>query len=308
MFKVNDPIIWQLYKSGIAAFWTPEEVDISNDQYQIRQNMLTGGQRKILLNVLSFFAEADLLVMKNTMTNIMTFFEDSTELSSFFAWQTFNESQHAEMYNILLEGLLFNPFEKEIAVNAINCLPSLVQKNCWLQESILDSVDHQLLRWFICEAIWFQSAFCVVFYFKTKNLLPGLTQSNELIARDEGIHSKLAAYLIKKRNRLSKETIQQFLIKGYELECQYIHELYYNTYVPGLTPNQIRMYVQYITNFWCYQLTNEYIFPYMENPLPFMETISLQGKTNFFERRTTEYQRANTEIHNSDFMDVELNF
>ena len=307
MFLIKYSKIWELYKVGIRAFWTTEEIDLGNDIDQIRNGKLSIKQQRILLNVLSFFAEADLLVMENILHNFLNIFSKYTCVSSFLAWQAFNESQHAETYNILLETLLFKKDDREKAIAAINQLPSLVAKNRWLKDSLIESIDIQLLKWLICEGIWFQSAFAIIFWFRTKNLLPGLCQSNELIARDEGLHAEMVSILLNERHKLQEDIIHQHIIQGVNLEILYIHEVYVDTDVCGLVKQHLIQYVKFVGDYWSVKLTAKKIYN-VKNPLGFMNMIALQGKTNFFEKKVTEYTRAKSGANYETSFDNELDF
>ena len=301
MFPVRDNAIWQMYKKQIASFWTVEEVQLSSDLMDWNTK-LTDEERGFLSLVLAFFAASDGIVMENLATR----FIDDVQLSearAFYSFQIAMEGIHSEMYSILIDTYIRDPAEKSALFGAMERSPTIAQKADWARRWIgLDSHDATLSRAtfprrlvaFACvEGIFFSSSFAAIYWIKKRGVLSGLTFSNELISRDEALHTEFAVYLYMTylRNSLQEQEILDMIQEAVQIETAFIEEALPKRLI-GMNAGSMSQYVQFVGDRLAAQLGCTRLPYQSSNPFAFMETLGMTGKTNFFESRPTEYQSA----------------
>jgi ribonucleotide reductase beta subunit family protein with ferritin-like domain len=294
LFPIQYEDIWNMYKLHESNFWTAEEIDLSVDQKEWTSR-LTKDERHFVKMVLAFFAGADGIVMENLACRFMN---DVTlpEARSFYSFQIMMENIHAETYALFIETLIENEGEKQELFRAIETVPVVSKKADWAKEFIesTDSFATRLFAFAIVEGIFFSGSFCAIFWLKKRGLMPGLTFSNELIAKDEGLHTDFACLLYNKlpsHAKLNLDQVQNMITKAVAIEHEFICEAL-SVDLIGINADMMKMYIQFVAD----NLVQSIGYPKMynvTNPFPWMELISLQGKTNFFEKRVGDYQKAN---------------
>lgn len=295
IFPIRYEDMWTMYKKAVASFWSTEEIDLSKDKADWES--LKEDERHFLKHVLAFFASSDGIVNENLAKNFMHEVQ-IPEARQFYSYQAFNEAIHSETYSLLIDAYISDPEEKQRIFSAIHTMSSVHKKAQWAQRwTSADRRFAERLLAFICvEGIMFSGSFCAIFWMKKRGLLPGLSFSNELIARDEGLHLEFAIMLFNHlKNRLSRETVLQIVSEAVDNEKEFIR-----TALPcrliGMNAKLMSAYIEYVADRILKQMGYE---PHWNsvNPFDFMETISLSGKTNFFERRVGEYAKAGV-LHN----------
>lgn len=297
--------LWEFYEKHASSFWTTKEVDLSSDQVQVRDHKnFSDGERKLLKTILAFFAGSDVIVAAN-----MRIFMDEVKIPEaqfFYGFQVMMENIHSEMYGRMIEMVCENPEEQHELNTAVYNFSSVQGKAMWA-ESWMDRSKpfaQRLIAFAIVEGVFFSASFCAIFWFKQRGkLMDGLGKSNEFIARDEGIHTEFAVHLyreyISPRNKLSLSEMHQMFLSAYELENAFIDDAIPENLL-GLNKDTMKQYVRFVVDYWLQQLG----VPVIEwshhlpggspcaatNPFSWMEMLSLQGKTNFFEQRVSEYQ------------------
>ncbi|CAH9062302.1 unnamed protein product [Cuscuta epithymum] len=290
MFPIQYPQIWEMYKKAMASFWTAEEVDLSQD---LRQwEALTAGEQHFVKHVLAFFAASDGIVLENLAGRFMKEVQVS-EARAFYGFQIAIENIHSEMYSLLLETYIKDSAEKERLFHAIDTIPCVEKKAKWALRWIdgSESFAERLLAFACVEGIFFSGSFCSIFWLKKRGLMPGLSFSNELISRDEGLHCDFACLLygLLKR-KLSEERVKAIVGDAVEIEREFVCDALPCALV-GMNGDLMSQYIEFVADrllcaLGCSKLYNA------QNPFDWMELISLQGKTNFFEKRVGEYQKA----------------
>ncbi len=290
LFPVDYPDIFQMVKKAIACFWTVEEIDLSGDAAQLLT--LTRSEVTVIKRVLAFFAGADTLVMNNLQQNVLGAVS-LPEASYFFAFQAAIEGVHSEMYSLLVDCYASDAAEKAELLSAVTAIPSVRVKATFCMRWIdakEASFAERLFAFACVEAVFFSTSFAVIFYFRSRNLLPGLSQSNDLISRDEGMHVAFAGALFSKlKNRPSAGLIHAIAREATEAEEQFIDDSLPNDVI-GLSPQDMRTHarsvVDYVLDLFGYPRLYDAI-----SPLTFMKVQQLENKANFFERRATDYAR-----------------
>eukprot|EP00894_Picocystis_sp_ML_P004456 jgi/Pico_ML_1/54973/g102.t1 len=296
MFPITYHRVWEMYKQAEASFWTAEEVDLSSD-YQHWQS-LTDDERHFVKYVLAFFAASDGIVLENLAVRFMKEVQ-LPEVSrvrqprAFYGFQIAIENIHSEMYSLLLETYIKDSQEKTHLFKAIDTIPAVKKKADWALKWIDSSQNFatRLLAFACVEGIFFSGSFCAIFWLKKRGLMPGLTFSNELISRDEGLHCDFACLLYELLdNKLSEETVLTIVTDAVEIEKEFICEAL-PVHLVGMNADLMREYIEFVADrlLVALNLDRHYNTP---NPFDWMELISLQGKTNFFEKRVGEYQKA----------------
>ena len=284
--------LWALYKKAISSFWTVEEIDLGGDLKDWEK--LTDNEKHFIKHVLAFFAASDGIVMENIDLN---FSKDVQipEARSFYAYQSFNESIHSETYSLMIDKLVQDPEEKMKLFQAIKTVPAVKKKAEWAMRwlSSEGSVPFaQRLVAFACvEGIFFSGSFCAIFWLKKRGLMPGLSFSNELISRDEGLHQEFAVALYKNlKTKLDENTIFQIVVEALDIEKEFITEALPCRLI-GMDSESMIEYIKFVAQRLLTQLgvTRHYIMA--KNPFDWMENISLEGKTNFFEKRVGDYSK-----------------
>jgi ribonucleotide reductase beta subunit family protein with ferritin-like domain len=278
-----------LYKKAVGSFWTTEEIDLAND---LRDwDRLTPDERHFIKTVLAFFASSDGIVMENIDLNFARDVQ-IPEARSFYAYQSFNESIHSETYSLMIDKLVVDPEEKQRLFQAIETVGAVKRKAAWAQKWIAaDASFAQRLVAFACvEGIFFSGSFCAIFWLKKRGLMPGLSFSNELISRDEGLHQEFAVTLYSHlQTKLDDETIRTIVFEALEIEREFICEAIPVKLI-GMDSDQMYQYIRFVANRLLLQLGVRSMTD-VHNPFDWMETISLEGKTNFFEKRVGDYSK-----------------
>ena len=288
-FPIRYPQLWDLYKKAVGSFWTTEEIDLAGDLKDWAR--LTADEQHFIKMVLAFFAASDGIVMENIDLNFAKDVQIA-EARSFYSYQSFNESIHSETYSLMIDKLVVDPVEKQGLFEAIDTVPCVRDKAAWAQTWIgSDAPFAQRLIAFACvEGIFFSGSFCAIFWLKKRGLMPGLSFSNELISRDEGLHQEFAVTLYKHlREKVNSATIHKIVQTACEVESHFITEALPCKLI-GMDGAQMTQYIQYVADRLMRQLGEEPIYG-VTNPFDWMETISLEGKTNFFEKRVGDYSK-----------------
>lgn len=282
--------MWKMYKEAEASFWTVEEVDFQGDLMDWEK--LKPEEQKFIKYVLAFFASSDGIVMENLAARFMSEVQ-VPEARAFYGFQIAIENVHSEMYSVLLDHYVREPEERNTLFNAIRTVPIIKKKAEWALRWInrADTFAERLVAFACVEGIHFSGSFCAIFWLKKRGLMPGLSFSNVLISRDEGLHCDFACCLYKHIvNRLSAERVEQIVREAVELEDEFCTEAL-SVELLGMNAGLMREYIRFVADRLMVALGYEKIWN-ARNPFDWMEMISLQGKANFFERRVGEYQRA----------------
>ncbi|KAL1531562.1 ribonucleoside-diphosphate reductase [Salvia divinorum] len=290
MFPIHYPQVWEMYKKAEASFWTAEEVDLSADQRHF--DSLTADEQHFIKHVLAFFAASDGIVLENLAGRFMKDIQIS-EARAFYGFQIAIENIHSEMYSLLLETYIRDPDEKARLFRAIETVPCVERKAAWAMSWIdgSESFAERLVAFACVEGIFFSGSFCAIFWLKKRGLMPGLTFSNELISRDEGLHCDFACLLYSLlKMKLSEERVKGIVADAVEIEREFVCEALPCALV-GMNGDLMSQYIEFVADRLLDSLGCGKIYNVV-NPFDWMELISLQGKTNFFEKRVGEYQKA----------------
>ena len=287
VFPIEHENLWALYKKAQMSNWTAEEVDVSNDMEDWKS--LSDNERHFIKYILAFFAGSDGIVFENINNN----FADEvqlTEARSFYAYQSHNEMVHGETYSKLIDKYIRDGAEKKELFQAITSIPSIKEKANWAMRWFDASrpFAERLLAFACVEGIFFSGSFCAIFWLKKRGLLPGLCFSNELISRDEGLHLEFAIELFKLlKRRPSQETVHEIVREAVAIEKSFILEALPCSLI-GMNAEKMSEYIEYVSDRMLKQAGFDKIWN-TQNPFDFMENISLDGKTNFFEKRVGDY-------------------
>jgi ribonucleoside-diphosphate reductase beta chain len=303
LFPIQHDDIWQMYKDQQASIWTAEEIDLSADNLDW-ENKLNDDERFFIKHILAFFAASDGIVNENLAEHFLNEVQ-YTEAKFFYGFQIMMENVHSETYSLLIDTYIKDPKEKDYLFNAIDTFPPVRKKADWALRWIDNgSFAERLIAFAAVEGIFFSGSFCAIFWLKKRGLMPGLTFSNELISRDEGMHMDFACLLYNEHlvHKLSVEKITQIISNAVSIEEEFV-----TTSLPvrliGMNSDLMNQYIQFVADRLLTQLGCPKIYN-VTNPFDFMDMISLQGKTNFFEKRVAEYQKAgvsNTQETNTEF-------
>jgi ribonucleoside-diphosphate reductase beta chain len=290
LFPINHPRIWEMYKQAEASFWTAEEIDLSLDVVDW-ENKLNEDEQHFIKHVLAFFAASDGIVNENLAVNFMNEVQ-YPEARCFYGFQIMIENIHSEAYSLLIDTYIKNPIEKHRLFNAIETVPCVQKKAKWALKWISQgSFAERLVAFAAVEGIFFSGSFCSIFWLKKRGLMPGLSFANELISRDEGLHCDFACLLYSELiNKLPKSTLQQIISSAVEIEREFVCESLPVKLI-GMNADLMCQYIEFVAD----RLLGALDVPKLyntSNPFDFMELISMQGKTNFFERRVSEYQKS----------------
>lgn len=291
MFPIQDDSIWKMYKKQMDCFWRAEEIDLSKDLEH--WNNLTDNERHFIKMVLAFFAASDGIVLENLGVRFMTEVQ-LAEARAFYGFQIAMENIHSETYSLLIDTYIKNKAEKDKLFNAINEFECIEKKAKWATKWIDDkrsSFATRLVAFACVEGIFFSGSFCSIFWLKKRGLMPGLTFSNELISRDEALHTEFAVLLYNKlEKKLPKKKIKEIISEAVEIEKEFICDAL-PCRLLGMNSNLMGQYIEFMGDRLAVQLGNEKIYN-VANPFDFMEMISLERKTNFFESRVSDYALA----------------
>jgi ribonucleotide reductase beta subunit family protein with ferritin-like domain len=282
--------IWEEYKLQQASFWTAEEIDFSNDYFDFMK--LTPNEQHFIKLVLSFFAASDTIVNINLGERFIREVQIREAIVT-YTYQMMIESIHSEVYSLMIDNIIRDPEEKTKAFNAIQEYPCVSKKASWAQKWIESDApfSQRLIAFAIVEGIFFSGSFCAIFWLKKKNVMPGLCDSNELIARDEGMHTQFAILLYSMiENKLDETIVHNMFKEAVDIEREFICESLPCSLL-GMNNKLMMQYIQFVADRLLIELNYNKIFN-VSNPFDFMESISMEGKTNFFESRPTQYQKA----------------
>jgi ribonucleoside-diphosphate reductase beta chain len=291
LFPVKYRDIWEMYKKAEASFWTAEEIDLSPDLTDWA-NKLNDDERYFIKNVLAFFAASDGIVNENLAINFMREVQ-YPEARCFYGYQIMIENIHSETYSLLIDTYIKDPAEKDKLFHAIDTVPAVGRKADWALRWISNgSFAERLIAFAAVEGIFFSGSFCSIFWLKKRGLMPGLSFSNELISRDEGLHCDFACLLYTHHleNKLPKEQVTSIIADAVSIEKEFVTESLPVKLI-GMNAELMCQYIEFVADRLLLALGCDKIYN-ATNPFDFMEMISLQGKTNFFEKRVAEYQKA----------------
>ncbi|CAL5037929.1 unnamed protein product [Urochloa decumbens] len=291
MFPIRFPQIWEFYKKAVASFWTAEEVDLSADARHWDQS-LSPDERHFISHVLAFFAASDGIVLENLASRFMSDVQVA-EARAFYGFQIAIENIHSEMYSLLLETYIRDDAEKDRLFRAIDTVPAVRRKADWAMRWIDggERFAERLVAFACVEGIFFSGSFCAIFWLKKRGLMPGLTFSNELISRDEGLHCDFACLLYDLlRSKLDEARVREIVADAVDIEREFVCDALPVALV-GMNGALMSQYIEFVADrllmaLGCKKMYNA------TNPFDWMELISLQGKTNFFEKRVGDYQKA----------------
>mgnify|MGYP001288137645 FL=1 len=306
MFPIEHNDIWQMYKKSVDCFWRAEEIDMSKDL--VHWNSLTEQEQFYIKMILAFFAASDGIVIENLGMRFMSEVQIS-EARAFYGFQIAMENIHSETYSLLIESYIKDKKEKHKLFNAIDNFPCIKKKADWSIKWINDkraNFASRLLAFACVEGIFFSGAFCSIYWLKKRGLMPGLTFSNELISRDEALHTEFAVLLYQKlQKKLKKSKVHEMIKEAVEIEKEFITEALPCRLI-GMNSTLMCQYIEFVADRLVLQLGYEAIYN-ATNPFDFMEMISIEGKTNFFEKRVGEYALATKEKDETVFdMDGEF--
>ena len=302
IFPIRYDDIWKMYKKAEANFWTAEELDLSKDlkDFQVKMN---DDERYFVENILAFFAASDGIVNENLVERFCNEVK-ILEAQFFYGFQIAVENIHSETYSLLIDTYVKDVEKKSKLFNAIDEIPSIKKKADWTRKWISDKTSTfgtRVIAFAAVEGIFFSGSFCSIFWLKQRGLMPGLCHSNELISRDEGLHTEFAILMYSMlKHKPSKEIVLEIIKEAVELEKEFITESLPCDLI-GMNKNLMKQYIEYVSDRLLLMLGLEKIYN-TSNPFQWMELISIQGKTNFFEKRVGEYaNKANTESSDNVF-------
>jgi ribonucleoside-diphosphate reductase beta chain len=298
LFPIEHKTIWKSYKDAVATFWTPEELDLTKDRNDWEK--LTDNEKHFIKHVLAFFAGSDGIVMENLGERFMNEIQ-IPEARNFYAYQIFIEGVHSETYSLLIDTYVTDLQEKDRLFRAIETIPCVKKKAEWAIKWINDdksSFATRLVAFAAVEGVFFSGSFCSIYWLKKRGLMPGLTFSNELISRDEGMHTDFAVLLYNMlSNRLDENVIHELFREAVEIEKEFIIDSLPCNLI-GMNSELMAQYIEFVADRLIVQLGYSKLWN-TRNPFDFMEMISLRPKSNFFEVRVGEYQKA--EIGSAEF-------
>lgn len=292
LFPIKYEKIMEMYKDHMAVFWTVEEIDLGQDITDWEK--LNPDEKHFISHVLAFFAASDGIVNENLAVR---FYNDVQipEARCFYGFQIAIENIHSEMYSLMIDTFIKDPKEKDKHFKAVQNFPFVAKKANWAMNWIASEASYaeRLVAFCAIEGIFFSGSFCAIYWFKKRGLMPGLCTSNEFIARDEGLHAQFACHmhsLLLPKNQCSKEVITQIITEAVEIEKGFICEALPVSLI-GMNSELMAQYIEFIADYWLQHFACPKVYN-ATNPFEWMELISLEGKTNFFEKRVSEYSKA----------------
>ena len=290
LFPIKHQSIWEMYKKAEASFWTAEEIDLNPD-LQDWDNKLNDDEKHFIKHVLAFFAASDGIVNENLAVNFMNEVQ-YPEARCFYGFQIMMENIHSETYSLLIDSYIKDPKEKDRLFHSIDTLPCVGKKADWALKWIgKGTFAERLIAFAAVEGIFFSGSFCSIFWLKKRGLMPGLTFSNELISRDEGLHCDFACLLYSQlENQLPKEKVTAIITNAVTIEKEFVTDALPVRLI-GMNADMMCQYIEFVADRLLVALGCDKTYN-ATNPFDFMELISLQGKTNFFEKRVAEYQKS----------------
>jgi ribonucleotide reductase beta subunit family protein with ferritin-like domain len=288
-FPVRYPDLWALYKKAVGSFWTVEEIDLAGDLKDWES--LNANEQHFIKTILAFFASSDGIVFENLDLNFTNDVQ-IPEARSFYAYQGFNESIHGETYSLMIDKLVKDPEEKEGLFRAIETVPAVKKKAEWAMRWMDrgSSFSQRLIAFACVEGIFFSGSFCAIFWLKKRGLMPGLSFSNELISRDEGLHQEFAVTLYNNlKEKLDPAKIREIVAEAVLVEREFIIDALPCKLI-GMDAQEMKQYIEFVADRLLSQIGVAPLYG-SQNPFDWMETISLEGKTNFFEKRVGDYSK-----------------
>ena len=306
MFPIKDNDIWKMYKKQVECFWRAEEIDLSHDMKDWYS--LTDEEKHFITMILAFFAASDGIVLENLAARFMGEVQ-LAEARAFYGFQIAMENIHSETYSLLIDSYVKDENEKTRLFQAIENFPCIQKKADWAIHWMNDQSSDfatRLVAFACVEGIFFSGAFCSIFWLKKRGLMPGLTFSNEFISRDEALHTEFAVLLYNKLNApLNQSLIHKIISEAVDIETEFICDALPCRLI-GMNSEMMRKYIQFVADRLCVQLGCNKIYG-TKNPFEFMEMISLESKTNFFESRVSDYALAEKKRDN-DVFDMDAKF
>jgi len=314
LFPIKFHEVWQMYKKAEASFWTAEEVDLSKDTHDW-ENKLSDDERYFVSHILAFFAASDGIVNENLLERFPNEVQ-IPEARCFYGFQIMIENVHSEMYSLLIDTYVKEPSQRDHLFDAIDTIPCIRKKAAWAMKWISDSNStfaERLVAFAAVEGIFFSGSFASIFWLKKRGLMPGLTFSNELISRDEGLHTDFACLLFSLlRTRPDQKRVNAIIIEAVSIEQEFLTDALPVKLI-GMNATLMKQYIEFVADRLLVALGNPKHYN-VENPFDFMDLISLQGKTNFFEKRVSDYQKAGVmsaasadkSAHNSFTLDADF--
>tara|TARA_X000000368_G_scaffold165953_1_gene130963 strand:+ start:4253 stop:5245 length:993 start_codon:yes stop_codon:yes gene_type:complete len=303
IFPIEHNDIWEMYKTQEMAFWTAEEIDLAQDLTDWDEK-LNSDEKHYIKNVLAFFAASDGIVNENLAENFLSEVQ-YPEAKFFYGNQIMIENIHSETYSLLIDTYIKDSKEKDRLFNALETVPSVKKKGEWALKWVeSESFVERLIAFAAVEGIFFSGSFCSIFWLKKRGLMPGLSFSNELISRDEGLHCLFACLLYKSHinNKLSEEKVKSIICEAVEIEKEFVTESLPVSLV-GMNAKLMTQYIEYVADYWLMELGYTKVYG-SECPFDFMEMLSLKNKTNFFEKKVSDYQKpSDTKINYDDLPD-----
>jgi ribonucleoside-diphosphate reductase subunit M2 len=309
LFPIQYPELWKAYKRAEASFWTAEEIELTKDK-QDWDLQMNDNERYFIKHILGFFAGSDGIVLENLMQNFSTEVQ-LPEARCFYSFQGAIENIHSEVYSQLIDKYVDDPIEKDTLFNAIENIPCIQKKAEWAMKWMdpkTASFYERVVAFATVEGIFFSGSFCAIYWLKKRGLMPGLTFSNELISRDEGMHTDFAVLIYSMlKHRLDTEHIYEIIKEAVEIEKEFITQSIPCAMI-GMNATLMSQYIEYVADRLIVQLGYPKLYK-SENPFDFMQLISMEGKTNFFEKRVSEYSLASVKIDpTKDNGDSEISF
>jgi ribonucleoside-diphosphate reductase beta chain len=300
LFPILHNNLYELYKKAESSFWTVSEIDLSKDLNDWEK--LNKDEQHFIKNIIGFFAGSDGIIMENLASRFMNEIQ-IPEARAFYSYQIFNESIHSETYSLLIDTYIKDNSEKEHIFNSIENIPSVAKKATWAYKWIQNkdvSFASRLIGFAIVEGIFFSGSFCAIYWIKKRGLMPGLTFSNELISKDEGMHCEFACALYEMiQNKLEEKTVHQIFKEAVEIEKEFIVDSIKCNMI-GMNSELMKQYIEFVSDRLLVQLGYNRIWN-VENPFDFMEMISLRPKSNFFEVRVGEYAKSKISESSNNF-------
>ena len=306
LFPIAHNDIWEFYRKSVANFWVPEEINFSDDVVQWNTK-LTDDERYFIKHVLAFFAASDGIVNENLTEDFLSEVQ-YTEAKFFYGFQIAIENIHSHTYSLFIDTYVRDKKEQEHLLRAVETVPSVKKKAEWALRWIEQgNFVERLIAFAVVEGVFFSGSFCSIFWLKHRGLMPGLSFANQLISRDEGMHRDFACLLYRDHiiNKLPQEQVFEIIRGAVDLEKEFVTESLPVRLI-GMNAERMAQYIEYVSD----HLLTELGLPKMynaENPFDFMDMISLEGKTNFFERKVSEYQKAGVATGGIDAGDREFN-
>jgi ribonucleoside-diphosphate reductase beta chain len=307
LFPIQHDDIWSFYKRAEASFWTAEEIDLAADLVDW-ESKLNDDEKHFIKHVLAFFAASDGIVNENLAEHFLNEVQ-YTEAKFFYGFQVAMENVHSETYSLLIDTYIRDTAEKNHLFNALETVDCVKKKADWALRWIdQGNFAERLVAFAAVEGIFFSGSFCAIFWLKKRGLMPGLSFSNELISRDEGLHCDFACLLYNNHvnNKLSKDKVKEIILNAVEIEKEFIIDALPVRLI-GMNSEAMGQYIEFVADRLLNELGCEKVFN-TSNPFDFMDMISIQGKTNFFEKRVAEYQKAGVMGDSSQTFSIDEDF